>query len=137
MATPNEVVRVKRSVNGVGPALDGRLGPPAALGAKDAPARPGVVVDGAVASGVGVDLPPTNWAPAKTPEPTRVATRNSAPKINGRRRRDRLAESSMSAPGLGLAWTCAAFSAKWERRPSSNASLMVRSPFSVLSAPGE
>jgi hypothetical protein len=137
MATPDEVVRVNRSVNGVGPAVDGRLGPPA-LGAKDAPARPGtVVVDGAAASGVGVELPPSNWAPAKTPEPTRVATRSTAPNINVPRLPDRLAESSMSARGLGLAWTSAAFWAKWERRLSSKASLMVRSPFSVLSAPGE
>jgi hypothetical protein len=137
MATPDEVVRVKRSVNGVVPALEGRLGPPAALGAKDAPARPGTVVDGAAASGAGVELPPTNWAPAKTPEPTRVATRSTAPNINVRRLPELLAESSMSAPGLGLTRTSAAFWAKWERRLSSNASLMVRSPFSVPSAPGE
>jgi hypothetical protein len=136
MVTLDEVVRVNRNVYGVWPAMAGRFGSPAELGASDAPARPGTVVDGAAASGVAVDLPPTKSTPVRTPEPARMTARDTAPIARGRRRPDRPTERSMSAPGSGSAWTCAVFPAKWARRRSSNASLTVRSPFSGLPAPG-
>ena len=53
MVTPDEVVRVKRKVYGVWMAMEGRFDAPEGLGARDAPARPGTVVDGTAASGKG------------------------------------------------------------------------------------
>src|SRR5450756_801275 len=115
MVPPDEVVRVNRNVYGVWPAMDGRFGAPAELGASDAPPRPGMVVDGTAASGVAVDLPPTNSTPVRTPEPATMTARATAPIARGRRRPDRPTERSMSAPGLGSDWTCAVFPAKWAR----------------------
>src|ERR1035437_9481791 len=105
MVTPDEVVRVKRKVYGVWMAMEGRFDAPDGLGARDAPARPGTVVDAAPARGVAVDLPPTKLTPVRTPEPARSAAMATAPVARGRRCPDRPAERSMSAPGSGSART--------------------------------
>jgi hypothetical protein len=80
MVTPDELVRLNRNVYGIGPASAGRLEPPAELGVNGDPARPGTVVDGALAvRGLGVELLPTNWVPVMTPEPTRMAAARAIP----------------------------------------------------------
>src|ERR1035438_2204156 len=136
MVTPEEVVRVKRNEYAVGTAMDGRFGPPAALGASDAPARPGTPVDGAAASGVVVALPPASATPVKTPTPAMMIASATAPIARGPRRPDGPTERSTNAPAAGSTWTLAALPARWARRRSSNSSLMVRSPFSGRPVPG-
>src|ERR1035437_7656747 len=105
MVTPDEVVRVKSKVYGVWMAMEGRFDAPEGLGARDAPARPGTVVDGAAARGVAVDLPPTKLTPVRTPEPAKITAMATAPIARGRRCPGRPTERSMSAPGSGSART--------------------------------
>ena len=105
MVTPDEVVRVKRKVYRVWMAMEGRFGPPEGPGARDAPARPGTVVDGAAASDAAADLPPTRLAPVRTPEPAKTTAMAKAPIVTLRRWPDRLTERSMSATESGSAWT--------------------------------
>jgi hypothetical protein len=105
MVTPDEVVRVKRRVYGVWTAIEGRFDAPEELGAGDAPPRPGTVVDGAVASAVAADLPPTRLTPVRTPEPAKITAMATAPIARGRRCPDCPTDRSMSAPRSGSTWT--------------------------------
>src|ERR1035437_347849 len=104
MVTPDEVVRVKRKGYGIWMAMEGRFDAPEGLGASDAPARPGTVVDAAAARGVAAGLPPTRLTPVRTPEPAKSTAMATAPIARGRRCPDRPTERSMSAPGSGSAW---------------------------------
>jgi len=65
-----------------------------------------------------------------------LAVDATAPTVSGPRRPVHPTGRSVSAARSGSAWTCAAFSARWSRRRSSNAALMVRSPFAGLPTPG-
>src|ERR1035437_6845676 len=105
MVTPDEVLRVKRKVYGVWMAMEGRFDAPEGLGARDAPARPGTVVDGAAAMGVAVDLRPAKLSPLMTAEPAEITAMATAPIVRGRRCTGSPTERSMSAPGSGSART--------------------------------